>query len=242
MQLAKIKPRVAALVGVIAFLALLACMPLSFALNMAVPQNGTVTAKAVSGPIWRGVIADLDVGAASLGRVEASLRPLPLFAGRAEYRFEAIDPGKPATLSGIAATGIGGFGLKQVTGNIPLRNVDARLPLSHFELRDFAVRFDGERCRDAHGSVRLMLQPGLFSGLGLDNGFLGQARCDGTALVLPLLSQSALEKADIRIEASGKYTATITVQNDVPELGIILSAAGFAPISGGYRMTVKGQF
>jgi general secretion pathway protein N len=238
---------VAALLFLAALLVLVAFMPLRFALGMALPDKSAITAKSVSGTIWQGTIADMQMGGLSLGRLDTALRLFPLFIGRAEYHVERIKYRTDGSLdtpslTGKISGGFGGRGVRDMTGNIPLGDVDPRLPLSHLELRDFAVRFDGSICNSAKGSVRLLLKPGPLSQIGLGSGFLGQATCKGDALLLPLVSQSAMERADIRIKADGSYEIMVSVQNESPEVGLLLASSGFTAISGGYRLTVKGQF
>lgn len=230
-----------------ALLILFACMPLRFALGMAVGDKSAITAKSVSGIVWRGTIADMQMGSLSLGRLDAALRLFPLFSGRAEYHVERIKYRADGSLDTPSLTGkiSGGFGgkaIRDMTGHIPLGDVDARLPLSHLELRDFAARFDGGNCSNAKGSVRLMLKSGPLSQIGLSSGFLGQPVCKGDTLLLPLVSQSAMERTDIRIKSDGSYEIAISVQSENPEIGLLLASSGFTSISGGYRLTVKGRF
>ncbi len=217
-------------------------MPLSVVINAAIPKTASVTAKAVSGSIWRGVVADLKIGPLAMGRVETALKIFPLFLARTDFHIDrSAGEGQPS-LTGTMSSGLGSSALRNVTGQIPLTMVDERLPLSRVELQDFSARFESGRCRQASGSVRLMMKPGGLSSLGLDSGFLGQARCDGNALLLPLVSQSAMERADIRISPGGSYTITINIQNQNPQSALLLTAYGFQPISGGHRLIVKRQF
>ena len=61
-------------------------------------------------------------------------------------------------------------------------------------------------------------------------------------IVIPLLSQSAMEHVDIRISGDGTYTATIFLEGDRTEYAAPLALSGFRPVSGGYRMVRKGRF
>ena len=222
-------------------LTLIIFMPLRFAFALAVPANSAVSAKAASGTIWNGKVADLKIGALKLGNMETALRIFPLFTARAEYRVERdIANGQPP-LTGKLEAGSNTNSIQDMTGQIPIEMIDGRLALSHLELMDFSAVFAGGQCRNAQGGVRLMLKPGSLAGMGLTNGFLGQARCEGKSLLLPLVSQSSMERADIRLDANGDYSITVTVQNENPEIGPALSAAGFLPVAGGYRIVIKGQ-
>ena len=93
----------------------------------------------------------------------------------------------------------------------------------------------------AGGQVRLNMSETL-PGLNLQNGMLGQPRCDGAGLLLPLVSQSAMERADIRLSVDGSYTVTITLETDAAGQGTMLTVAGFRPVAGGYRFVQKGRF
>jgi general secretion pathway protein N len=222
-------------------LALAAFMPLRFALGLALPQKSPVSAKAVSGSIWDGNIIDLKIGTLSFGNLNAGLRFFPLLLGQIKYRVEGMTVDGQPPLSGTITAGWGGRGIANMTGKLPLSGGDPRLPLSYLELQDISVNFDNTQCRKASGNMRLMLTKGSLSALGLDSGFFGTARCEGGMLLLPLVSQSAMERADIRLQAGGVYSITLTVLNENPEIGPLLASAGFVQISGGYRIVVKGQ-
>jgi general secretion pathway protein N len=71
---------------------------------------------------------------------------------------------------------------------------------------------------------------------------LGQPRCDGAQLLLPLVSQSAMERADIRLSADGSYTVAVTLNADRGDQAAVLNIAGFRPVAGGFRLVQKGQF
>jgi len=94
---------------------------------------------------------------------------------------------------------------------------------------------------DAGGQVRMTLSD-IMSGLNLQNGMLGQPRCDGAELLLPLVSQSAMERADIRLSADGSYTVAIMLNADRGDQAATLNVAGFRPVDGGYRLVQKGRF
>ncbi len=222
-------------------LALAAFMPLRFALGFALPQTGAVSAKAVNGTVWDGNITDLRIASLSFGDVNAALRFFPLLLGQVQYRVKGMPVNGQSPLSGTISAGWGGRAVSDMTGKLTLSSHDARLPLSYLELQDVSVHFDDAQCRSASGSVRLMLTRGSLSALGLDSGFFGTARCEGDALLLPLVSQSSMERADIKLQASGAYAITMTVLNENSDIGLFLASAGFAPISGGYRMAVKGH-
>ncbi|NJM50708.1 MAG: type II secretion system protein N [Sphingomonadales bacterium] len=221
--------------------ALMIFMPLRAGLSMALPANSSITARAAAGTIWDGHLAGIKIGQVAIGDMDLGLAFWPLWTGRAEFHFAPMENGTAQPMNGRIGTVMGGQYVRELNGSLPLDGVDARLPLSHLEMTEFSVAFDSGSCRRASGTVRLILKPGGLDALGLNNGFLGQAKCDQNALLLPLVSQSSNERADIRLLADGSYTAAITIQNDTPEIGPALSAAGFTPIAEGYRMIIKGR-
>lgn len=82
--------------------------------------------------------------------------------------------------------------------------------------------FSFGRCADARGNVRLSVASSI-AGLDLSNGLLGKPRCDRGQLLLPLLSQSAMEHVDIRIAGDGTYSATIFLEGDRVEQAAALA-------------------
>ena len=70
---------------------------------------------------------------------------------------------------------------------------------------------------------------GELAGIILPAGLRGEVRCADGALLLALASQSAMERADIRIEADGRYRADVVVRPSDSAAALRLTAAGFAP-------------
>ncbi len=224
------------------FIAFLVFMPLRFALGLAMPDKSTVNAKSVQGTIWSGSITDLKAGSLSFGDMRAGLAFLPLLTGRMDYRM-SID-GLPANqgFTGTIGNGWGGFQANQITGTANYVSGGDMLPLSGIEFQNFSVRFAGSGCRNASGSVRLILKTGAIPGINIDSGFLGSAKCRGGKLFLPLVSGSAMERVDITIDAKGEYALSLTLNNADPNAAAMLSLAGFQPISGGYTRAFSGRF
>src|SRR3546814_8675667 len=123
------------------------------------------------------------------------------------------------------------MGIDDVTGAVPLGRTFAPLPLSSLVMEDVSAWFSGDRCGHAEGRVRARMA-GQFPGLNLSQGLSGVASCDGEALLLPLVSQSGLEKLDLRIWRSGRYQAEMRVETDDATLGEALTKAGFAEAGG----------
>lgn len=208
-------------------------------LRMIVGGEGVV-ARRVEGIIWDGSIRDLRIGRVALGDVNARLLFPPLFLGRAKILLSRGDAQFAPGLSGSVTMRIGGFSIDEMRATLPVANLFVPLPVENVELQDLSVRFVSGRCGEASGSVRMTVTGGI-SGLDLANGLLGKPRCDRGQLLVPLLSQSAMERVDIRISGDGTYTATIFLEGDRSDQSAALGLAGFRAVSGGYRMVRKGR-
>jgi general secretion pathway protein N len=228
-------------IAVMAIVIGLAVMPLRSAIGLLAGNGGGTSAKNVTGNIWAGTIRDLRMGGALLGDMQVQLKPMSLLLLSPEFRVNRIvNKGAPG-LSGYVGGLSGSIAIRQLTGELPIETNDNALPISHLELDKFSVSMRASGCKLASGSVRLMLHRGAIPGANLDSGLLGQARCDGADLLLPLVSQSALERAEIRIKYSGDYTVSLIITQPTIEAAPLLSAAGFTPISGGFRKEIKGR-
>lgn len=200
-----------------------------------------VVARKVDGIIWDGSIRDLRVGRLALGDVNARLNFWSLFLGQAQILLSRGDAQFAPGLTGSVTRRIGGYSVDNLKATIPVATVLAPLPVEKLELQEFSARFIAGRCAEAGGTVRLTVASGVL-GLDLANGLLGKPRCDRGQLLLPLLSQSAMEHVDIRIASDSTYTATIFLEGDRTEQAAVLAPAGFRSVSGGYRMVKKGRF
>jgi general secretion pathway protein N len=223
-------------------LAILVFMPLRFAIGMAVPSASAITAKSVYGSIWSGGANDLNAGPLSLGNMRVRLGILPLLTGRAEYLLSPADAAAGQGFNGTIGTGWGGVQIEHLTGAANFGQSAGSLPLSGTEFQDFSVRFAGGTCRSASGSIRLLLKPATIPGINSEGGFLGNAKCREGKLFLPLVSGSAMERIDLSVDANGKYTFSLTLNNVEPQTAAMLSLSGFQPISGGYTQAFNGQF
>lgn len=202
--------------------------------------NGVVARK-VEGIIWDGSIRDLRVGQLALGDVNARLHFLPLLLGRAKISLSRGDAPFAPGLMGSFTRRPGGFSIEGVRASLPVATLFAPLPVENVELQDVSARFVSGRCFEASGNVRLTVASGI-AGLDLANGLLGKPRCDRGQLLVPLISQSAMEHVDIRIGGDGNYTASIFLEGDRAEQSLAIGMAGFRPVSGGFRMMRKGRF
>jgi general secretion pathway protein N len=226
---------------VIASVAALAVATILFMPLRTIVAGDGVTARKVDGIIWDGSIRDLRLGKLPLGDVNARLLLSPLFMGRAEI---LLSRGKAQFVPGITGSvsrGISGVSVNNLSATLPVGALFAPFPAENIQFEGFSARFAAGKCMDAGGQVRLTLSD-TMPGLNLQNGMLGQPRCDGAQLLLPLVSQSAMERADIRLSADGSYTVAVTLDADRGDQAAVLNIAGFRPVAGGYRLVQKGGF
>lgn len=199
-----------------------------------------ITARKVDGIIWDGSIRDLCLGKVAVGDVNARLLFSPLFMGRAEILLSRGNSPFVPGINGSVSRGISGVSVSNLSATLPVGALFAPFPAENIQLEGFSARFADGKCMNAGGQVRLTLSD-TIPGLNLQNGMLGQPRCDGAQLLLPLVSQSAMERADIRLLADGSYTVTVMLNADRGDQAAALSLAGFRPVAGGYRMFQKGR-
>jgi general secretion pathway protein N len=200
-----------------------------------------VSARKVEGIIWDGSIRDLRVGKLQIGDVNARLHFLPLLLGRAQISLSRGDAPFASGINGSVTRRLGGVSVENMMATLPVASLFAPLPAENIKLQDFSARFTAGRCAEAGGSVRLTLA-NTVPGLSLSNGLLAKPRCDRGQLLIPLLSQSAMERVDIRVSGDGAYTATIFLEGDRTEQAVPLGLAGFRSVAGGYQMVRKGRF
>ncbi|KFG89616.1 Type II secretion system protein N [Sphingobium herbicidovorans NBRC 16415] len=217
---------------------LIAFMPMRIALGLTGLERVGVSARDVRGSLWSGRIDQLMLGTIPVGAVRAGLSPISLLMGRARIdiwrRRGAADD-----LSGALTVGFNRIGIDDVTGAVPLGRSFAPLPIGSLVMEDVTAYFSGDRCGHAEGRVRAQLA-GQFPGLNLSQGLSGTASCDGDALLLPLVSQSGLEKISLRIWRSGRYVAEMRVETADAGLGAALAKAGFSDAGGAQLLKVEG--
>ncbi|MEY3939631.1 MAG: hypothetical protein RLZZ604_91 [Pseudomonadota bacterium] len=184
-----------------------------------------ISARKVDGIIWDGSIRDLRLGKLPIGDVNARLLFGPLFLGRADILLSRGNAPYRPGFTGTVSRGFGSMSVNNLNATVPVAALFAPFPAENIQFEGFSAKFAAGRCMQAGG-----------------NGMLGQPRCDGAGLLLPLVSQSAMERADIRLSANGSYTVTVTLETEAVEQGTMLTLAGFRPVAGGYRLVQKGRF
>lgn len=219
-------------------LGLLLFLPMRVALGVAGLERLGVAAREVRGSVWSGRIDQLMLGNMPLGSVRAGLSPVSLLMGRARFDI-ARTKGLADDIRGALTVGFGRIGVDDVTGAVPLGRTFAPLPVGSLMLEDVSAYYSGDRCGHAEGRVRARMA-GQMPGLNLSQGLSGVVTCDGDALLLPLVSQSGMEKISLRVWRSGRYTAEMRVETADPALSATLGQAGFASIGGGQVLKVEG--
>lgn len=177
---------------------LVALLPLRFALGWLYADQG-LSAREATGSIWLGALTEARFGTTQLGDVVTRLRFLPLLIGRARLDLEQADDG----LRGGITVSRHGFGIDDATGRIEAGAL-ADLPPPTLDLADLSVRFADGLCVQAEGLVTARFA-GELVGVPLTAGYSGEARCDGPAVLLPLVSQSGGDRLDVRLFADGRY-------------------------------------
>jgi general secretion pathway protein N len=223
----------ALLVGLLLFL------PLRIALGLAGLERLGISAQEVRGTVWSGRIGQLMLGEMPIGTVRAGLSPVSLLVGRARFDI-ARSKGLPDDIQGAVTVGFGRIGVDDVTGAVPLGRTFAPLPVASLMFEDVSGYFNGDRCGHAEGRVRARMA-GQFPGLNLSQGLSGVAACDGDALLLPLVSQSGLEKINLRIWRTGRYVAEMRVETADPALAAALGQGGFASAGNAQLLKIEGN-
>jgi general secretion pathway protein N len=178
---------------------LAALLPLRFALGWLGYADKGLAAREATGSVWLGALTEARFGTVALGDVATKLRFMPLLIGRARLDVQQADDG----LRGGVTVSRHGFGIDDATGTIEAEAL-ADLPPPTLDLADLSVRFADGMCIHAEGLVKARFA-GELVGVSLTAGFSGEARCDGPAVLLPLVSQSGGDRLDVRLFADGRY-------------------------------------
>lgn len=185
---------------------LVALLPLRFALGWLGFADKGLSAREASGSVWLGALSEARFGTVPLGDVATRLRVLPLLLGRARLDLEQSDGG----LSGGVTLSRHGFGIDDATGTIEGPAL-AELPPPALDLSDVSFRFADGLCAHAEGLVKARFA-GELGSVPLTAAFSGEARCDGPALLLPLVSQSGGDRLGVRLFADGRYRVDVVLR------------------------------
>jgi general secretion pathway protein N len=216
--------------------ALIALLPMRLALGWLGVDSLGLTARQAQGSVWLGGLTEARIGDAPLGNLSAGLSPIQLLVGRAR-----VNVSNGQDIAGGIGVSRNSMGVDDLTGAIPVAAVFAPLPVETLDLSDVSVRFDDGQCARAEGQVKASLS-GDIAGIPLAQGLIGNARCEGGALLLPLTGQSGMERLALKLFADGRYTLDLSIRPGDPALGERLTATGFRPSEQGYTLGVQGRF
>ena len=224
----------------LAFLfALVALLPLRLALDWFALDDRGFAARAAKGSVWLGSLSEAQFGTVSLGDLQAQLRSLPLFIGRARVDLERVDEGR--RFEGSATVSRHSFGVDDVTGAVDVGGALAPLPIGAIDLSDVTAHFADGLCTSAEGLVKANVAADI-AGVSLPGGLSGNARCDRGALLLPLASQSGMEALNLRLFEDGRYEVELAVRPIDDAMRDRLIQSGFALSNNGYVLRVSGRF
>ena len=219
--------------------ALVALLPLRLALDWFSLDDRGFAAREARGSLWLGAVSEAQFGSLALGDLQTRLRTLPLFVGRARVDLERRD--EADRFEGSATLSRHSFGIDDMRAKLDIGSALAPLPIAALDLDDVSARFTDGLCASAEGLVRASIA-GDAGLLALPGGLSGNARCDEGALLLPLASQSGMERLDIRLFDDGRYRVELIVRPGDDMMRDRLIAAGFGLTTGGYVLTAEGAF
>lgn len=223
--------------------ALIAFLPLRLALGWFGLAEQGMTAREVTGSIWAGELREATFGRIALGDLSAGAAPVPLLVGRARVDLNGSERAQSAApqLSGAVTITRHSFGLDDLTASLPVGSTFQPVPVTLLDLQDVSVRFRGDSCEEAEGRVRATMS-GEIGGLAVPASLNGNARCDGGALLLPLVSAAGNEGSTIRLWPDGRYRAELTLQPPDPAAAARLQASGFIETQRGLELAIDGRF
>jgi general secretion pathway protein N len=225
---------------VCAFLfALVALLPLRLAVDWFALDDRGFAAREAKGSVWLGSVSEAQFGTVALGDLQAQLRTLPLFIGRARVDLERVD--EASRFQGSATVSRHSFGIDDMTGTLDVGSTLAPLPIGAIDMGDVTAHFADGLCTSAEGLVKANVA-GDVAGVALPGGLSGNARCDQGALLLPLVSQSGMEALNLRLFEDGRYQIELAVRPVDDAMRDRLIQSGFALSSNGYALRVEGTF
>jgi general secretion pathway protein N len=218
---------------------LVALLPLRLAIDWLALDERGFAAREVKGSIWLGALSEAQLGSVNLGDLGASLRSLPLFLGRA--RVDLVRDEEKDGFKGSATVSRHSFGIDDVTARLDFGSALAPIPIGAVDMSDVSAQFTDGLCARAEGRVEASVTADV-AGLALSGGLSGTARCDDGALLLPLVSQTAMEAVNLRLFEDGRYQVEIAVRPSDDLARDRLVASGFSASPNGYVMRASGTF
>ncbi|HYG25316.1 MAG TPA: type II secretion system protein N [Caulobacteraceae bacterium] len=207
--------------------------PLEAALTTA---PSPVTAREVTGTLWRGQLKGATISGVELGDVDVRLSPLALLTGwvRAEVASTGAIPGEA-----IISAGRTGWGFEGATLAAPLSTLGFSAPATgEIRLREVSAVFANGVCAGAAGQATAQI--GGRTPLRLT----GRPRCEGETWVLEMRRDAGADRSALRwsLGHDGRYVAQVRIATADPVYGQALEQAGFRMEQGAYVKAAKGQF
>ncbi len=218
--------------------ALIALIPSALALRWLSLDRSGLAAREANGSIWFGALREARFGQVPLGDVRTRLRGLPLLLGRARLDLSSA---QGDGLEGGITVSRHAFGIDDVTSRLAMGGALAPIPRASLSVDDVSVRFADGLCASANGLVKATVA-GESLGPAVPSSFSGEARCDGGAMLLPLASQSGMEKLDIRLFGDGRYRIELLVRPGDEPSRQRLAAAGFTASGTNAVLRAEGRF
>lgn len=229
-----------ALFGGLLVLALLATLPMRLVIGWLSLDQVGFSARAVGGSIWQAALREARIGGVAVGDFDVGLSPLDLLIGRARIMLSGSD----RSARGAVTIGRHLAAYDGVSLSLPPGTVFGPAPIASLDLDDLGGRFESGRCTAASGRVRTTLV-GEVGGIALGQQMSGTARCDGGALLVPLVSASGSDHLIVRLSGDGSFQGALTIAPEATRDAAAvakLALAGFQPAPGGYRLAVEGRF
>jgi general secretion pathway protein N len=204
--------------------------PLRVALDWLALDERGFAAREANGSVWLGALREAQFGSTPLGDLQASLRTFPLILGRA--RVDLIRQEEADGFEGAVTVSRHSFSIDDLTARLNIGSPLAPLSIAALHLSDVSARFADGLCVGAEGMVKASIAADV-AGMPLAGGLSGNARCRGSALLLPLVSQTSLEALNLRLFADGRYEMELTVHAADAGMRARLATAGFSLAANG---------
>ena len=229
------RPRLA--LALLTIVLLIAFFPMRIALA-GLGDNAVIGVRKVEGSIWNARLSGVTVGELVLGDFRASVSPWRLMTLRGYVDVGSISD---ASLRGTIIGSPWNWGFRDMNAGLALAGAFAPLPVESLGLSGAGIRFEGDRCLQTTGSLRLQLK-GSINGVDLGSALSGPLRCDGKAVSALLISGSAMERVALRLTPDGAYSARLNVKAGDPATGVKLAQAGFRDTPIGHEFAFSGRF
>lgn len=220
-------------------LALPVFAPLSMVMQMAAP-SGALSAKSVTGSVWRGRISGAVVGGLTLGDIKTRLQVLPLLTGGLKLETTA----RGGAFAGTAVLVRSGRtqGVEDVAGMVSLDQVGLGvLAQGGLKLQGVTALFDRDRCAKAGGKATTQVGGSGLIPQPVD--LSGQAVCQDGQWFLPLSgdAQGLRIEANITVAANGGWRTELILIPTDPALAQGLAESGFTQDGERWRRVLEGH-